>query len=116
MFHDNDSYNFTDQEFLVVRYWETDGKTEVIGTIFTDNKSVPIPLNGSKPATRRRVLTDQQALEHRHKAPVSKMEHVLKCAVELIGEDPTADYPNYCYLLYSMAGIWAQQMGKVKEE
>ena len=109
MFYDNDSYNFTDQEFLVVRYWETDGKTEVIGTIFTDDKNVPMPLNHGNPVTPVRVLTHQQTLEHSHKAPVSRMEHVLKCAVELIGEDPTDSHPNYCYLIYSMAGTWAQK-------
>ena len=109
MFQDNDSYNFTDQEFLVVRYWDTSGKTEVIGTIFTDDKNVPVPLNGGKPATRMRVLTHQQTLEHNHKAPVSKMEHVLKCAVELIGEDPSENYPGYCYVIYSMAGTWPQK-------
>ena len=109
MFQDNDKYNFTDQEFLVVRYWDTSGEIEVIGTIYTDDKNVPRPLNGGVPATRRRVLTDQQSLEHNHKAPVSKMEHVLKCAVELIGEDPTEEHPGYCYVIYSMAGIWKQQ-------
>ena len=100
MFVDEDSDNYLDQQWLVVKYVYSTGDYITLGAVYPNGQDAP----AIKSRTQKVVPYAEQP-EYPGKQ-VSTMPSVLKQVYLLIGEDPNEQHDGYCYYLFMLDGRW----------
>ena len=102
MFIDEDTHNYLDQQWLVVKYVYSTGDHIVLGAVYPDHQDTPL-IN----STTQKLVPYNERPQYPGKQ-VSTMPGVLKLVHQLIGEDPNETYDGYEYLLFTLDGRWVQ--------
>ena len=104
MFKDEDSDNYLDQHWLVVKYLPSQGLSVVVGAVYPSDQDTPTIVDPK----RELVLTHEEFLAHLPGLELSKLPTVLNYVLTLIGEEPDQTFldDGRLYKMYKFDGHW----------